>query len=574
MAASSLDAEIRNFVVKTGIISFLTRTSLSDPLLTIWRFIHRPQQEMDLLADYYSFKRKYGFLAQGDSLADPAKKVLVVSLTDWIAQVKAEATLAKALQLRGYTPIVVTRRSYGLAVKYFRVFGYDRFVFFDQLLQQIPAKPVISEAERILSEGLSFQSILNLQYRNVNVGRHVLSSITRALLRSTVQFSDPQVQELVRQLLPNAMLAVRGAELLLDRVRPQIALFLEKGYTPYGEIFDLAVNREINTIQWVHSHRSDALILKRYARENQHIHPFSISGQSWKSIQRIPWTARREAELMQEIRGRYEEGTWFNRKYLHVGKKLKNPTEVREQLGLDSTRKLAVIFSHVLWDATFFFGENLFDDYEQWLLETVKAACANPATNWVVKVHPDYVWKMKQLGERAKPRDLIALGAEIGDLPEHIKVLEPDTDISTFSLFPVTDYCVTVRGTIGIEMACFGIPVFTAGTGRYSGLGFTIDSHTREDYLAKLRHIQNFPRLSREQILLAKKHAYGLFRIRPYKFQTFEMVQMPLNRLGHPLDHNVVIRAKCFRDIVEAQDLKTFSEWAANSQQLDLLTFS
>ena len=34
-------------------------------------------------------------------------------------------------------------------------------------------------------------------------------------------------------------------------------------------------------------------------------------------------------------------------------------------------------------------------------------------------------------------------------------------------LFKVIDYGITVRGTIGIELPCFGIPVITAGTGRY-----------------------------------------------------------------------------------------------------------
>ena len=135
----------------------------------------------------------------------------------------------------------------------------------------------------------------------------------------------------------------------------------------------------------------------------------------------------------------------------------------------------------------------------------------------------------------------------------------------------VTDYCLTVRGTIGIEMPCFGIPVFTAGTGRYSGFGFTIDSSTREEYLDKLRCMQDFPRLSPEQTELAKKYAYALFKLRPCAFKTFEMVQVPLEKLGHPLDHNVVIRASSFHDIVEAPDLKAFAEWAIDSRDLDYL---
>ena len=279
----------------------------------------------------------------------------------------------------------------------------------------------------------------------------------------------------------------------------------------------------------------------------------------------MPWTAAHESALTRELRGRYEEGTWFNRKYLQVGRKLKSPAEVRAQLGLDPSRKTAVIFSHVLWDATFFYGENLFDDYEQWLVETVKVACTNRAVNWVIKLHPDYVWKMKLLGRAAGPRDLLALRAEVGQLPEHVKILTPEADISTWSLLSVTDYCITARGTVGIESACLGLPVITAGTGRYSGLGFTVDSASRESYVDKLRNLHEIPPLTPEQTRLAKQHAYALFRLRPWSCQMFELVQVPMAQLGHPLDHNTVVRAHSLQDVAGASDLGAFAEWASHS---------
>jgi hypothetical protein len=574
MPLASFEAKLRNFLLKTGLADVMEKTGLAGPLNATWNFIRRPKllvDQIDILRDYRSFKQSYSFLAEGSRLVHPDKKVLVVSLTDWVAQVKMESILAKALQLRGYTPVIVTNRSCKRAIKYFKVCGYDQFVFLDEMLGRIPLRPIIEEAQAILNDSPSFHSLLDLKYHGVDVGRHVLSSIVRTLRHGSVEFSDPQVMNLLRRGIPRSMQLSLAVELIFDSLRPQMVLFLEKGYTPYGEMFDVAINREVNTIQFLHSHRSDALVLKRYTQKNRHIHPFSLSPESMKLIEQMPWTAQRESELMQELRGRYEEGTWFNRKYLQVGKKLKNAAEIREQLGLDPGKKTAVIFSHVLWDATFFFGENLFEDYEQWLIETVKVASGNRAVNWVIKIHPDYVWKMKQLGDSARPRDLIALGAKIGELPKHIKILMPETDISTISVFDVTDYCLTVRGTVGIEMPCFGIPVFTAGTGRYSGLGFTIDSNSREEYLAKLQRIQDFPRLTEEQTLLARKHAYTLFRLRPFVFKTFEMVQMPLDRLGHPLDHNVVIRANSSQDIANAPDLKSFADWATNSNQPDFL---
>ena len=70
-----------------------------------------------------------------------------------------------------------------------------------------------------------------------------------------------------------------------------------------------------------------------------------------------------------------------------------------------------------------------------------------------------------------------------------MKVLDADTDISTISLFEIGDVCVTVRGTVGMEAACFGLTTVTAGTGRYDRLGFTTDPDRPEAFREILRHI-------------------------------------------------------------------------------------
>lgn len=568
------ESRLRQLLIGTGAMSVLERTGLRGPLATAWHLARRPhtaRHELALLRDYWAFRRTYGpFLCQGAERADPARKALIVSLTDWVAQVKAEGMLAKAMQLRGITPVILTFSSCQWAVRYFRLFGFRDFVFLDELAVRAPSSRV-----DVLGDGtelaVSARSLLQLQHRGVDVGRHALSLVTRQLRSGTVDLDDPEARAAVERALRQSMAAVLAAEAAIERVQPRVALFLEKGYTPYGEVFDVLLNRGVDTIQWLHSHRADALALKRYTRDTRHDHPFSLSLESWSSIKNMLWTEAHERALMAELRGRYEQGTWFSRKFHHVGKRVKSSDEVRQQLRLDPSKKTAVVFSHMLSDATFFYGENLFDDYEQWLVETVRVACQNTTVNWVIKLHPDYVWKLGQAKLGDGIRDEIALRANLGTLPPHVQLLEPGTDISTLALFAVTDYCLTVRGTIGIEMPCFGIPVFTAGTGRYSGLGFTIDSSTREEYLDRVRRIQDFPPLTSQQTELAKKHAYALLKLRPSAFTTFEMVQVPLARQGHPLDHNVIVRAHSFRELEEADDLRAFGTWVADSTQLDFL---
>jgi len=107
---------------------------------------------------------------------------------------------------------------------------------------------------------------------------------------------------------------------------------------------------------------------------------------------------------------------------------------------------------------------------------------------------------------------------------EVIVFIYPEDEINPYSLFQFIDYGLTVRGTIGAELPCFGVPVLTAGTGRYSGLGFTNDSSAKEEYLTKLSHIENIPKLSAAEIKLAQLHFYLFLKARPLVFTSFSEV--------------------------------------------------
>jgi hypothetical protein len=351
---------------------------------------------------------------------------------------------------------------------------------------------------------------------------------------------------------------------LLRSGRPHSVLLLEKGLSPSAELFAVCTAEGIPVIQYLNSQEQNSYVLKRFSIANRYSHPFSLDASTWNEVRKMDWTPAQEQMLMRDFETSYSQGTWFNRKFLHESKQIKSADDVRQQLQLDPAKKTAVIFSHVLWDATFFYGEGLFENYETWLLRTVRAACENKSVNWVIKLHPDLVWKLKYEGYSGELRDTIAIRSAVGTLPDHVKIVLPDTDISSYSFFAITDYCLTVRGTIGIEMASHGVPVITAGTGRYSGLGFTIDSTTEAEYLNRLARIQEIPPMSREEVGLAQRFAYTLFKRRPWKNTSFEVVKMPMKMTGHPLDDNLVFHVNSYDAVKSSPDLTAFAQWVAS----------
>src|SRR5439155_8126171 len=220
-----------------------------------------------------------------------------------------------------------------------------------------------------------------------------------------------------------------------------------------------------------------------------------------------------------------------------------------------------------------FYGEDLFADQEEWFVETVRAASENPRVNWIVKLHPANVRKLRREGLAGELDEERAIRERIGELPAHVAVLRPESDVSTRSIFEAADYGITIRGSIGVELPCFGVPVLTAGTGFYSGLGFTVDSGSAEEYLARLRRIEEIPPLTAEETLLAKRHAYALFRLRPTRFTSFSTVIRPLEELGHPLDHDLLVNVRSHEELERAPDLRAFAHWAAETRELDYLAW-
>jgi hypothetical protein len=530
----------------------------------------RALREATVLADLLDFRRRSSSALKH---ARPRRTgrgvVLFISMSDLVYQLKLEGVLAKALQMEGYEPVVLTLRNARWAEPYFRSFGIERFVYPDDLLAPEQAAEAEQAAAEFLRGHVTVQRLKAFEFRGAHVGKQTLSSLSRRFMQGRIALDEPEVREALDDVLAESLRSVLRGESLIDRLRPEIAFFNEKGYAGLGSFYDVALQRGTNVIQFlsVGMHWRDALVFKRYTPETRRLHPASLSADSWETVRAMPWTERHEQELEQEFALRYGEGEKHPDAGLQEGKLVKSADDVRAQLGLDPQKKTVALFSHLLWDASFFFGEDLFEDQEAWLIETVKAACANPRANWVIKLHPANLYKGDALEDEA------AILAAVGELPPHVKLLRPETDINTYSLFAVADAGITIRGTIGLELPCFGIPALTAGTGRYSGLGFTVDSATPEAYLARLARIDEIEPLPPETVELAKRHAYALFRLRPFKFSSYASSFMGADafRAGHPLASNLRLRLRTPEEVERAEDLREFATWAQDREQLDYL---
>jgi len=430
--------------------------------------------------------------------------------------------------------------------------GVEEFVYTEDFLR----RAVPGEALAAIEAVATLDDALALRHRGCAVGKYALSTLMRRTRRGDIPLDDPATAAAFRAYARRSVAYAEAQTRLVAAARPDLVCFYDRGYTPDGELFDAALAAGAQATTLNTAHRSGLLMLKRYHPGNRDQHPASLSEESWEAVRAMPWSEAHWRALYDELADAYRTGAWYDEVGTQRDRRILDRAETRAALGLDPNKKTAAIFAHLFWDATFFWGRDLFGTYEAWFKAAVTAAARNESLNWIVKVHPANLVKSRRDGYAGEPSETVALREALGETPAHITVMDADHPVSTFSLFGVMDYCLTVRGTVGLEAACFGIPTITAGTGRYDRRGFTVDPETPEDYLARLDRLGELAPLSPEKTELARRYAWALLRARPVAARCVRF------RYGRDAAASLTVEPNPeIDDILAAPDVRAIAAW-------------
>ena len=266
-------------------------------------------------------------------------------------------------------------------------------------------------------------------------------------------------------------------------------------------------------------------------------------------------------KILQHLENHYHSGKWFNRQNLQINKKIFSKIELKKILGISNDNKICVIFTHIFDDATFFYGKDLFESYEDWLKNIIYKIKELNNINWIIKVHPANMLKSNYSLEEKLLDRIIKI------IPNHIKIVRPNTPINTFSFFGSIDYGLTVRGTVGCELACYGIPVITAGNGRYSGEGFTIDPKSKEEFYKYIENLGKIEKLNKHKINLAQVYTYGSLVCRSIKMHGINIKYTP----EQFIKNNLIKVPKDQDDLMSKYDISKFISWVKNDIKYDLI---
>jgi len=332
---------------------------------------------------------------------------------------------------------------------------------------------------------------------NVDISRHASHSLVRYLRGEPIDLDRPDCLAAFREYIYSASICALVARRAVDTLAPDRVLMQHGFYAEWGPAFDLFLNHGIEVVRWGRGMNKQKLRLSvstpdapRYIQHCTERH--------WAQVQNATFTSTQREHLDQLMNARRS-----NPHQIFANAKSSSPEQ--SLFHRPRNRPLWGVFSHVHWDAVIFTEPMLFPSPREWLESSIERMRSVLDVDWVIKFHPaERLTKTRQgLWEDLK--------TQFRDLPPNITLLPPDSPISTYDLLAAVDGGITIRGTVGLELAQAGKPVILAGSAHYGGKGFTYDPGTQEEYFNLLDTASSIKSLDEEHRTAAKKYAYDFF---------------------------------------------------------------
>lgn len=435
---------------------------------------------------------------------DNKKKYIVYAPTikyNWMGFHLQQLFFLNSFKLCGLTPLILN--SYNLK----NIYKNLSFKTLPHIYYFLP-KNFNPEKIKIKINNSSINNLKKFTYKKVQCFRFAENSTLRELKKSYIDFKSARDVRIYKNFLLKSAIYTEAFLKIKKKFNIVSGLFNDHDMCGESEIFSILLNNKKPLYSITAGYKNNTFYFKKYFKKNKSDHPRSCSKETIKILNKTNINKNKIKWVKNEILSGYKKKTWEIFSKTQTNTKLISKNEIIKKLKISKNKINVVVFSHIYFDATFSWGKNLFENYEIWLVETIRALKDNKNVNLILKVHPSNISKDKSKDNLS--REIISLKKEFGNIPSNLSIVPADTKINTISIIKLIDACITVRGTVGIESAIFNKFVITAGGGRYDKLGFTKDFDSKKNYIKFLKNLNKRDIVKKNYSMAVK---FGYFNI-------------------------------------------------------------
>ena len=345
---------------------------------------------------------------------------------------------------------------------------------------------------------VSLETLSQYAPAGIAIGEQALAGALRFYAKGTLADTAAE-QAVVRQYLLAALVTERVIHKVLSADQYTAVCCHHGIYIPQGIVGEVARAMQIRVVNWNVAYREKCFI---FSHSDTYHH--TLLDEPTSVWEQLHWTEQLDKKITEYLLSRHRGSKdWisFNRQ------PEENKAQIIEQLQLNSKKPIVVLLTNVIWDAQLHYRTNIFSNMIEWVIETIKYFAQRPDIQLVIRIHPA---ELKGTIPSRQPM-LTEIRQAFPTLPANIKVIPPDSSISTYVVSALGNAAIIYGTKTGVELVSSGIPTIVAGEAWIKHKGLTIDPTSIPDYFATLDHLPFTERLSSATIQRAKRYAYHFF---------------------------------------------------------------
>lgn len=179
-------------------------------------------------------------------------------------------------------------------------------------------------------------------------------------------------------------------------------------------------------------------------------------------------------------------------------------------LNLDLSKKIISCYPNVYWDSTHMGLEGVSKDLTSWLVDMIRFVKDNRDIQLIVRTHPGELRVPEIL--QSKYTIIDSIKRNMAEIPSNVFLIEPENNISSYSLAEIANINIVWNGTIGIEFALRDIKPIVVADAYYAKKGFTYDINSfkeLESFILEINNKSNLVLTAKEK-KLAEIFAYHI----------------------------------------------------------------
>ncbi len=348
-----------------------------------------------------------------------------------------------------------------------------------------------------IADECDLENLKHLTLGRWKIGEHALAGALRYFARGDLSV-EPLADPVTKKFIKAAVLTARAIDRVLSAREYDVVVFNHGIYTPQGVVGEVARSRNIRVVNWNPAYRRHCFVFSH--GDSYHHTMITEDAAVWESLRLSPFQRNQILDYLRDRRQAKDDWIWFNNAPDMTYR------EISEQLNLDDRPVIAALTS-VVWDACLHYESNAFKSLKDWMLQTITYFADRPELQLVIRVHP------AEVSGFVKSRDKMAdaINAHFPELPENVRVVLPESELSTYSLIDIANAVLVYSTKTGIEASAVGARVIVAGEAWIRNKGFTLDATSPETF-RKFLDLLPFPSgLAPDLQDRALRYAYHFF---------------------------------------------------------------